>query len=97
MRLMASAGKNTRSKFSSLLKRQTPRSQRYVLCVRNDGYPGSLQIRKFYKRLPDPEGEWHGLTRVIDESGRDYLYPREFFIPVILPKTAEIALPARSK
>jgi hypothetical protein len=30
--------------------------------------------------------------RVIDESGEDYLYPEEFFIPIHLPQSAERAL-----
>jgi hypothetical protein len=31
-------------------------------------------------------------VRVIDESGEDYLYPQNFFIPVRLPQSAEKAL-----
>ena len=87
MRLMASAGKNPRSKISSELKRQTSQPRRYELCVRNNGYPVSLEIRKVYETLPDPRGEQHGLMHVIDESVEDYLYPREFFIPIALPKS----------
>jgi hypothetical protein len=29
------------------------------------------------------------LLRVIDESGEDYLYPRDFFLPIELPKAIE--------
>jgi hypothetical protein len=53
-----------------------------VLCVRNPGYEASLEKRKVYKAIPDRRGAPHGLIRVIDESGEDYLYPREFFAPV---------------
>jgi hypothetical protein len=28
----------------------------------------------------------HGQVRVIDESGEDYLYPKEFFVSVELPQ-----------
>lgn len=97
MRLMASAGKNTRSKLSSELKRKQSLPPRYVLCVRNHGYPASLEVRKLYEALHDAEGERHGLMRVIDESGEDYLYPREFFVPITLPKAAEMALTAPSE
>ena len=30
-------------------------------------------------------GEEVGLIRVVDESGEDYLYPREMFVPIELP------------
>lgn len=95
-RLLASAEKNTRSKLSSERRRQQSQPRRYVLCIRNDGYPASLEIRKLYQALHDVDGERHGLTRVIDESGEDYLYPQEFFIPINLPKAAQNALTAPS-
>ena len=60
----------------------------FVLCVKNRGYPASLELRKVYRAIPDPDGARHGLARVIDESGEDYLYPAEFFIPIELPKAA---------
>jgi len=31
----------------------------------------------------------HQLIRVVDESGEDYLFPSDFFIPIDLPKTIE--------
>ena len=58
----------------------------FVLCVKNRGYPASLELRKIYRVLPDSEGARHGLARVIDESGEDYLYPADFFIPIDLPR-----------
>ena len=76
-------------------KKKLPQRQRYLLCVRNDGYPASLEVRKVYNLLPDPEANQHHLLRVIDESGEDYLYLRDFFIPIVLPRAAEIALAAR--
>ena len=91
---MASVRKNTRSKLSSERKKKALQRRRYLLCVKNDGYPASLEVRKIYKPLPDPEANKHRLIRVIDESGEDYLYPRDFFIPIALPKAAEIALAA---
>ena len=94
---MASGAKSTRSKVSSEQKRKASESaRRYVLCISNDGYPASLEVRKIYNSLPDVEAGKHGLIRVIDESGEDYLYPREFFIPIALPKAAEIALSVRA-
>ncbi len=89
---MASVRKNTKSKLSSEEKGKAPQPRRYLLCIKNEGYPASLEVRKIYNALPDAEAGKHGLIRVIDESGEDYLYPREFFIPIALPKAADIAL-----
>src|SRR5262249_15664767 len=49
------------------------RSKKFAVCVRNDGYRVSLETRKIYVVLDDPEAEKLRLMRVIDESGDDYL------------------------
>ena len=56
-----------------------------MICLRNEGYEVSLEKRKLYLALPDDPAERHGLLRVIDESGEDYLYPQKFFAAVELP------------
>ena len=38
--------------------------------------------------LSDPAAEKQGLTRVVDESGEDYLYPAAFFVLIELPRGA---------
>jgi hypothetical protein len=63
-----------------------------VICVKNEDYPASLEKRKIYEAIPDPVAEKHGQVRVIDESGEDYLFPQEYFIPVSLPKNIEEAV-----
>jgi hypothetical protein len=63
-------------------------SARFLLCIRNDGYPASLETRKVYQSLPDPVAASRGFVRVIDESGEDYLYPSECFVAVELPEAA---------
>jgi hypothetical protein len=63
-----------------------------VVCVENDGYPASLEKRKIYVALRDQAAEKHGLLRIIDESGSDYLYPRTFFRPIELPQTVKRAV-----
>jgi hypothetical protein len=63
-----------------------------VICVENEGHPVSLEKRKIYVALSDPVSEEHGLIRVIDESGEDYLYPREFFLPIALPQSVRKAV-----
>ncbi len=57
---------------------------RFVLCIRNDG-ADDLEPRKVYQALPDRAAGREGCLRVIDESGEDYLYPAEYFVPVRLP------------
>jgi len=32
------------------------------------------------------------LVRVIDESGEDYLFPSDYFIPIALPKVVQDAM-----
>jgi len=60
--------------------------KRFVVCLKNKGYDVSLERRKIYQVLPDPSAAKHGLIRVIDESGEDYLYPQSFFAPIELPQ-----------
>ena len=67
-------------------------SHQFVICIRNDDYPASLEIRKIYEVVPDTEAEKHSQIRVIDESGEDYLYPKDYFIPLMLPKETEEAV-----
>jgi hypothetical protein len=55
--------------------------KKMVVCIRNDGYPASLELGKTYVSLPDPDAEKHGMIRVIDESGEDYLFSADRFRP----------------
>jgi hypothetical protein len=57
----------------------------YAICVRNDRYPASLELRKLYPFLQDDFAEKHDMIRVVDESGEDYLYPASYFLKVELP------------
>jgi hypothetical protein len=59
--------------------------QTFLLCVDNEGYEASLELRKLYQKLPDREAQRHNQVRIVDESGEDYLYPSEFFAPIRLP------------
>jgi hypothetical protein len=70
--------------------------QIFVLCVKNDAYPASLELRKIYRSLPDASAKAKGFVRVIDESGEDYLYPEGYFVAVNLSQAAVDALLAAS-
>ena len=57
----------------------------FVICIENSEYPASLEKRKIYETIPDADAARHGQIRVIDESGQDYLYPKECFADANLP------------
>jgi hypothetical protein len=65
----------------------------YVVCIDNKGLEASLEPRKIYVALTDPSVAEHGLIRVLDESGEDYLLPAEHFVEVELPEAAREAFP----
>jgi len=67
-------------------------AKQLVVCIENEDYLASLERRKIYVALRDPAAEKHGLLRVIDESGEDYLYPKDFFRPIDLPQTVKRAV-----
>jgi hypothetical protein len=62
---------------------------RFVVCIKSDQYPASLEVRKLYARIPDAEAERRGQVRIVDESGEDYLYPSEYFQAIDLPAEVE--------
>jgi hypothetical protein len=69
-----------------------PQTKQFVVCVDNDGYAASLEKRKIYIALRDANAERHGLLRVVDESGDDYLYPKTFFRSIALPQAVKRAV-----
>lgn len=69
---------------------------RFAICVNNSGVPASLELRKVYQVVDDPDAATEGLVRVVDESGEDYLYPDNFFVPIRVPKEAARAFSKRS-
>lgn len=93
MKRTASGARSSRSNGSSSgrKRRRLPGrgARSYVLCVENEGYPASLDRGKLYPRLPDPGAEQHAMSRIIDESGEDYLYPSDWFIEIPLPPAAK--------
>ncbi len=66
--------------------------QRLVVCVDNADYPAALEKRKIYVAIPDSDADREGLLRVVDESGEDYLYPRDLFRPIELPQALKAAI-----
>jgi hypothetical protein len=68
------------------------RGKQLVICLDNSGYELALERRKIYVALPDAKAERLGHIRVIDESGEHYLFPKDCFAPVELPRAVRRAL-----
>jgi hypothetical protein len=64
----------------------------FAVCLRNGGFAASLEVRKLYPFIYDPEAEANNLIRVVDESGEDYLYPARLFRKLALPSDIQRAL-----
>jgi hypothetical protein len=64
----------------------------FAVCLQNGGFVASLEVRKLYPFIDDPDAEANRLIRVIDESGEDYLYPSQLFRKLWLPVDVERAL-----
>ena len=66
----------------------------YVICVRAEESE-DIEVRKVYEVLPDESAAKRGYLRVVDESGEDYLYPKDCFASVELPGEVVRAFTAR--
>jgi hypothetical protein len=62
--------------------------------VNRDSSPVALELRKLYEVVPDEPAHGSGFIRVVDETGDDYLFPRECFAPVGLSPETRAALRA---
>jgi len=91
MKRMASARKKLSSKGRSTSARRV-QDKHFAICIRNDDYPASLELRKLYVVLNDAFAAEHRMLRIIDESGEDYLYPASYFVRVELPLAVERTL-----
>ena len=67
-------------------------AQKFVVCINNKDYPASLELHKIYRVLPDADAAADGDLRVIDESGEDYLYSAERFVPIVVPEAVQKSL-----
>ncbi len=95
MKQLASRAKRSKPNRSSVGHKRPVTSRgsvRYVVCVKNKGYSVSLELGKVYRRLRDRDAEQHSMWRIVDDSGEDYLYPRDWFIELRLPAAAKRAL-----
>lgn len=68
---------------------QKDREQYFVVCVNNQNYPTSLEVKKIYQFIPDEQATHHQMIRVIDESNENYLYPADHFVVIQLPQSVK--------
>ena len=93
MKLTASGRRTSRSNGSSTKKFARPRLDfdtprvRFAVCIQSGGYVDLLP-RQIYRVKPDKDARKEGLLRVIDGSGEDYLYPIDYFAPVLITAKA---------
>ena len=74
------------------MKKQSPRTKSFAVCIDNTAYLASLEAGKLYEIVPDAKAAKHGLIRVIDESGEDYGYSADRFFILELPHALKKAL-----
>ena len=65
---------------------------KFAVCVNNAEYPAALELHKIYRVVPDEDAAADGDLRVIDESGEDYLYPADRFVPIAVPEAVQKSL-----
>lgn len=61
----------------------------FAICLNNEGYEASLELREIYQVLPPEPNDPRGYVRIVDESGEDYLYNAKAFEAVQLPPRIE--------
>ena len=74
------------------MKKRRTMSRHFAVCIKNAGYPASLELHKIYRVVPDHDAAEEGDIRVVDESGEDYLYPANWFVEVKLPQPVQKSL-----
>ncbi len=56
----------------------------FVVCVNDDGVE-DISCGMVYRLLPDAKAAAEGFLRIVDDSGDDYLYPRDRFVAIDVP------------
>jgi hypothetical protein len=68
------------------------KARQLFICLDNAGYEACLERLKIYVALPDAKAEHREFLRIVDESGEDYLYPRQRFVAAKLPVSTRRAV-----
>ena len=70
----------------------THNKAQFVVCVDNRDYRASLELHKIYRTVRDQDAEADGDIRIVDESGEDYLYSQDRFVPISVPSVVRESL-----
>lgn len=62
----------------------TESARQFVVCVNDEGID-DISLGMVYRLLPDDKAAQEGFMRIVDDSGEDYLYPQDRFIPIEVP------------
>ena len=76
------------------MKRRASEPGKFAVCIHNGEDDVDLIVGKLYRVVKAKRNDRPSDIRVVDESGEDYLYPRDWFVPVELPLKAKKALVA---
>lgn len=60
----------------------------FVICIKNEDCE-DLALFKVYQVLADDNAAKVDYIRIIDDSGEDYLYPSDYFMPISLTEEIE--------
>ena len=93
-KLMASDARTSKESdtWIKTMKQVKKPALKFVVCIDNKNYAASLELHKIYRVLPDDDAAADGDLRVIDESGEDYLYSAERFVPISIPDAVQKSL-----
>ena len=92
MKRPASAEESPSASGTSTRRKTAATQPRFAVCVRNDGYEASLERNKIYAVLADDDAERDGDLRVVDESGEDYLFAADRFVPIEVPAAVRASI-----
>jgi len=70
--------------------------EKYVICLSNEGYAASLEVRKLYELMPDVNAAARHCIRIVDEDGEDYVYPENLFMAMEVSESVSRALHQRA-
>ncbi len=76
------------------MRRQAGLPSEFAVCIQHGEDDGDLIVGKIYRVVKPKRNDRSSDIRVLDESREDYLYPREWFVPVELPLKARKILVA---
>jgi len=91
---MDSDGTRAAPGFGALSVLMPPGRYTVKLTVGGQSFTQPLEVRKVYRLLAPLSNDPKSWVRVVDESGEDYLYPKQYFRPLLLPRLVQRALAA---